>query len=122
MGDFNIYINSFGVEKNELWNLFDLTNFTHGDTCCTKSYKSARDLILTNRSLSFQNISSRETDLSDYHKCISSFFKFHYARLKPKVVNHRNYKNFNQSTFLKEIESTDFSIDSDDQASDQSFD
>ena len=27
-------------------------------------------------------------------------------------MNYRNYKNFNQSTFLKEIESTDFLIDS----------
>ena len=33
--------------------------------------------------------------------------------LKPKVVNHSNYKYFNQSTFLEEIESTDFLIDSD---------
>ena len=33
--------------------------------------------------------------------------------LKPKVVNYSNYKYFNQSIFLKEIEGTDFLIDSD---------
>ena len=33
--------------------------------------------------------------------------------LKPKVVNYINYKYFNQSTFLEEIESTDFLIHSD---------
>ena len=35
-------------------------------------------------------------------------------RLKAKISNYRNYKSFIQSTFWKEIESRDFSPDSDD--------
>ena len=51
-GDFNIDINSSGVEKDKLEefrNLFDLTNLIHANTCYTKNHKSAADLILTNR-------------------------------------------------------------------------
>ena len=115
MDDFDIDTDSSTIEKNKLkefCNLFHLTNMIHGNTCCMKNHKSTTDLILTNRSLSFQNTSTTETDLTIIISVFEIFFKCHYIRLKPKVVNYRNYKNFNQSTFLKEIESTDFLIDS----------
>ena len=51
--------------------------------------------------LSFQNASTTETCLKDFHKCISRFFKSHHLRLKSKIVYYRDYKNFNQSTLLK---------------------
>ena len=35
----------------------------------------------------------QETALSDFHKLVSTFFKSHYSRLKPKIVYYRNYKN-----------------------------
>ena len=101
-------MNGFVIVINSARNLFDFTKMIHGDTYCTKNHNSTINLILTDRSLSFQNTSPTETGLSVYNKCISRFFKSHYARLKPKVVNYRNYKNFNQSIFLKEIENTGF--------------
>ena len=52
MGDFNINVNTTGaeVDKNdEFCNIFDITNLIKIETCCTKSYKSTIDLLLTNR-------------------------------------------------------------------------
>ena len=52
MGDFNINVNTTGaeVDKNdEFCNIFGTTNLIKIETCCTKSYKSTIDLLLTNR-------------------------------------------------------------------------
>ena len=57
MGDFDIDINTAGIEVDKLdefCNLFELTNLIKTETSCTKNYKSTIDLFLTNRPLSFQ--------------------------------------------------------------------
>ena len=56
-----------------------------------------------------------ETRLSDFRKLVSTFCKSHYSRLKPKIVYYRNYKNFNNSNFLKDLSNnTLIFLDSDD--------
>ena len=54
-----------------------------------------------------------ETGLSDFHKLVSTFFKSHYSRLKTKIVYYRNSKNFNNSTFLKDLSNDTLFLDSD---------
>ena len=57
MGDFNIDVNTAGVEVDKLdvfGNIFNLTNLIKIETCCTESKKSTVDLFVTNRPLSFQ--------------------------------------------------------------------
>ena len=118
MGDFNIDVNAgvgLGNDKlDEFKNSFNLTNLIKEFTCITKDNKSTIDLIFTNRPLSFQKTIVSETGLSDYHMLISSFFKSHYSRLKPKVINYRNYKKFNESDFLRDLENKEFLMNSDD--------
>ena len=116
MGDFNIDINTAGMNVDkivEFCNLFDLINLIKTETCCTKNHKSTIDLFLTNRPLSFQKSRTTETGISDYHKLISTFFKSHYTRLKPKMIYYRNYKNFNEELFLKDLENSNLSANSD---------
>ena len=107
MVDFNIDINTAGMKVgkiDEFCNLFDLTNLIKTETSCTKNHKSATDLFLTNRPLSFQKTRTTETGISVYYKLISTFFKSHYTRLKLRIIYYRNYKNFNEELFLKELE------------------
>ena len=102
------------VDKlDEFCNLFDLTNLIKTETCCTKNHKSTIDLFLTNRPLSFQKNRTTETGISDYHELISTFFKSHYTRLKPKIIYYRNYENFNEELFLKDLENSNLSANSD---------
>ena len=64
MGDFNIDINTAGIEVDKLdefCNLFELTNLIKTETCCTENYKSTIDLFQTNRPLSFQKTRATET-------------------------------------------------------------
>ena len=41
--------------------------------------------------------------LSYFHKLVSTFFKSLYSRLKLEIVYYRNYKNFNETNFLKDL-------------------
>ena len=68
MGDFNIDINTAGIEVDKLdefFNLFDLTNLIKTEICCTQDHKCTIDLFLTNRPPSFQKTRATETGISD---------------------------------------------------------
>ena len=104
MCDFNIDVNTIGVEVNKpdaFCNLLDLTNLIKTQTCCTKSRKSTINLFLTNRPLSFQKTRATETGISDFNKLISNFLKYYYTRLKPKIICYRNYKSLAKSCLLE---------------------
>ena len=69
---------------------------------------------MTNKPNAFQKTRSTETGLSDYHTLVSTFFKSHYSKLKPKISYYRNYKNFNETRFLEDLENTNLRSISDD--------
>ena len=114
MGHFNIdqQIKVFVFNKlDEFYNLFNLANLIKTETCFTKSRKSLIDLFLTNKSLSFQKTHVTETGLSDYHKLISTFFKSHFIRVRPKVITDRNYKKFDENVFLNDLKKLEIKLD-----------
>ena len=93
MGDFNIDIKNKGSGYGKLdtfWDLLNLTNVIHSKTCLMKNHKSTVDLFLTNKPKSFFKTHATEAGLSDYHKLISTFFKYKVLKLKPKVIFYRN--------------------------------
>ena len=49
--------------------------------------------------------------MSDYHKLISTFLKSHFARLRPKVINYRNYKKFDENIFLNNLQKLGIKLD-----------
>ena len=55
-----------------------------------------------------------ETGLSDCHKLISSFMKSYISQIKPKTIFYRNYKNFDQAKFVKDVKAADFSFSNND--------
>ena len=91
--------------------MFNLTNLIKPETCFTKSHKSLIDLFSTNKRLSFQETHVTETGLSDCHKLISTFFKSHFTRLRPKVITYRNYKKFDENHFLNDLQKLDIKLD-----------
>ena len=76
------------------------------DTCFTKNLKSFIDLFLINATLSFQKTHVSEAGFSDYHKIITTFFKTNNSRLRPKVLSYRNYRKFDESKFLNDLDKT----------------
>ena len=100
MGDFNMELNnhmfkSFLDSKN-------LTNLIKTNTCF-KGKGSSIDLILTNKKYSFKYTSSYETGLSDHHHMIYTMLKSSFINIEPKLLNYRDYKNFNFGNFKEDL-------------------
>ena len=108
MGDFNIDVNEVtnqSLEKlNTFCETFGLSSLVKDYPCYTKTYKSSIDLILTNKTSSFRLTKATETGISDVHLLISTYMKTQTIRLKSRKFLYRNYKRFNEKTFL-ELES-----------------
>ena len=75
------------------------------EATCSKSINNPTciDLILTNKSRSFQNTTAIETGLSDFHKLTLTVMKSTFQKQVPKILNYRNYKYFNNRLFQDDL-------------------
>ena len=101
LGDFNT------VDTDQqictFMNSYDLSNLVKEPTCFKSDNPRCIDLILTNRCRSFQHTTTIETGLSDFHKMIVAVLKTTYQKIGPTVINYRDYKNFSEPIFLREL-------------------
>ena len=108
IGDFNIdekEVTKQSLEKlNTFWETFGLRSLVKGHTCYSKTHKSSIDLIL-NKTSSVQLKKATETGISDVHLLISTNMKMQTTRLKSKKFLYRDYKCFDEKTFLWELDS-----------------
>ena len=82
-----------------------VSNLINFKTCFkSATSQSSLDVILTNRTRSFQNVAAITTGLSDYHKMIIPTFRSSCTREPPQNIIYRNYKNFNTQDFLNDLE------------------
>ena len=87
-----------------LMNSFNLCNLTKSNTCL-KGSGSCIDLILTNKKYCFKHTSTFETGLSDHHHLIYSMLKTTFKKEESKQFFYRDYKNFDNANFQKDLES-----------------
>ena len=112
MGDINI--NTLDKEDSAYQKLanfcdvFGLSNLVTAKTCFTKNSSTSIDVIPTNRVRSFQKTSVFDTCLSDYHGLVVTILKSPIPCLKPKVIEYRNYQNFDPLKFLADVRRTNF--------------
>ena len=57
-----------------------------------------------NRSRYFQNISTIETGVSDFHKLVVTVLNMFNEKQKPKIIQYRNYKTFSKKLFRIELD------------------
>ena len=100
MGDFNMEPNNCMFKS--FLDSNNLTNLIKTNTCF-KGKGSSIDLILTNRKYSFKYTSSYETGLSDHHHMIYAMLKSSFINIDPKLLNYRDYKNFNFGNFKEDL-------------------
>ena len=67
---------------------------------------SCIDFLLTNNSKRFEDCLTLETGLSDFHKLIVTIMKAKHEDFPPKIVNSRDYKNFDTKAFKDKFEFT----------------
>ena len=80
----------------------NLTNLIKTNICFNGKGSSI-DLILTNRKYSFKYTLSYETGLSDHHHMIYTMLKSSLINIEPKLLNYRDYKNFNFGNFKEDL-------------------
>ena len=85
---------------NDFCNVYNLFSLVKEPTCFKNPYNpSCIDLFLTNRPRSFQNTLTIETGISDFHKMAITVMKTFYKKQKPKIIQYRSYKNFDNQEF-----------------------
>ena len=72
---------------------------------------SCIDLFLTNRARSFQNTLVIKTGISDFHKLAITVMKVFYKKQKLKIIQYRDYKNFDNHVSQRELNSELLKID-----------
>ena len=90
---------------NAFSNVNNLKSLNKEPTCFKNpNNPSCIDLFLTNRSRYFQNTSTIETGISDFHKLVVTVLKMFYKKQKPKIIQCRDYRTFNEQLFRIELD------------------
>ena len=84
--------------------LFNLKSLIKSPTCFkSDTNPSCIDLILTNRNNCFQNSTTIETGLSDFHHLVLTVLKTTFRKKPPKVVRYRNYRLYNRQNYINDL-------------------
>ena len=102
LGDFNAETHE--TSMNEFCSLYNLHNLIKDMTCFKNPLNpSSIDLILTNKSKSFQNTITVETGLSDHHKMTVTVLRSFIQKQAPVCIKYRAYKKFDPVLFNIEL-------------------
>ena len=102
LGDFNSEINEDAIKDFSV--IYNFKSSINQPTCFKNPQSpSCIDLILTNKSMSFQNTSVIETVLSDFHKLTVTVMKMSFSKQEPKIFYYRDYKTFNDEHFRNDL-------------------
>ena len=83
---------------------FGLKSFIKdASSCKNPENRSSIDLIPTNNPGSFQNSCVSEIGLSDFHRMVVTVMKTSFERLKPRAVNYKDYKSFENASGFQEF-------------------
>ena len=102
LGDFNSEMHEYAMK--EFTEMYNLNNLVKDPTCFKNPLNpSLIDLILTNRSRSFQNTQTIETGLSDHHKLIITVRRAFFPKQAPTIFTYRDYKHYDEDLFRNEL-------------------
>ena len=94
LGDFNAEMTNTYME--EFCSVYNFKNLIKDPTCLKNPEKpTIIDHILTNNPRFFQHSGVCETGLSDFHKLTLTALKVYHSKQNLKIIQYRDYKNFN---------------------------
>ena len=82
---------------------YNLYNIIKGPTCFKSDNPRYIDLILTNRKHNFQNTTTAETGLSDFHAMIVSILKGGFNKRGPRIITYRDYSAYCAVAFRTDL-------------------
>ena len=103
LGDFNAEMNE--KPMIDFCDTYSLKNIVTGPTCFKSPINpSSVDVILTNKSRSFQNSTNIETGLSDFHLMTICTMRSFFPKQIPIVVKYRSYRQYNSVAFNDDLQ------------------
>ena len=103
LGDLNSELKDSGL--NDFYNVNNFKSLTKKPTCFKNSNNpSWIDWFPINRSRYFRNASTIETGIFGFNKLVVTVLKMFYKKQKPKIIQYRNYKTFNEQLFRIELD------------------
>ena len=102
LGDINSEMHEYAMK--EFTETYNLNNLVKDHTCFKNPLNpSLIDLILTNRSRSFQNTQTIKTGLSDHHKLTITVIRVFFPKQAPTIFTYRDYKHYEEDLFRNEL-------------------
>ena len=110
LGDLNV--ESSDPVSKDFCNVYNLFSLVKEPTCYKNPYNpSCTDLLLTNAPQNLQNTITIEIGISDFHKMVITVLKVFYKKQKPRIIQYKGYKNFDNQLFQRELNSKLLKID-----------
>ena len=104
LGDRKSYCSCCEILLENFCELYHLKSLIKTPTCFKSNENpTCIDLILTNRQQSFQNSTTIETGLSDFHHLTVTVMKTKFKKLPPKKILYRDNKNYNSVDFCNDV-------------------
>jgi hypothetical protein len=102
LGDFNI--NDSDPIFLDFADQYEAKNKVKDPTCFKNPENpSTIDLVITNTSRSFWNTKVFRNSISDFHSLVATVLNIKYTKPKPKIINYRDYRNFNLENFQQDL-------------------
>ena len=103
MGDFNVAFTEANMAA--FCNEYKLTALNKEPTCF-KNYMnpSCIDLYQTNCPKRFESTLTIKTGLPDFNKLIVTVLKVKHEKVPPKIIQYRDYKNFDSTRFFEKLQ------------------
>ena len=96
--------------KNELCNVYDLSNLISEPTCFKKPEGTLLDPIIVRNRRRFQKSINVFCGYSDHHNLVGCITKLNLPPQKPRKVIYRSLKNFDQNVFKEEVSRIPFHV------------
>jgi hypothetical protein len=111
LGDLNINMKVEDNDlKNELCDVYNLTNLIKEPTCYKKPEGTLIDPIIVRHAKRFKNSINIFCDSSDFHHLVGCISKLHLPPRKPFKIAYRTLKNFNENDFKLDVSRIPFHI------------
>ena len=82
---------------------FSLSSLFHDPTCFKSGDGRCIDLILSNKSRSFQESNSFETSISDHDHLVYTMFRSKYTKAPPQTFPYRSFRKLSTYDFRKDL-------------------
>ena len=94
----------------DICDLYDLRNLIHEPTCHKGNTSTLIDVVLVSNPRKYVKSLNCPCELSDFHNFVGAVTRRFAPSQRPRHINYRTYKNFNEADFCCDISTAPFQV------------